>query len=206
MKLKQILIAGTLLGGVYLAEADERTFGDGTLPEFLQEYDVNEDGKLDEEERQALRDTRRERARDRRALIDADGDGKITRDEIQAAREALRERIAEKRSEKFTEVAGPDERLSLAEFSAIPVLERVPEERLASLFARLDADESGFVDLDEFIARLRPTNPPAPPRPGAGHDRPDRPNLPDLPGLPDRPDLPELPEAPEIPGRPGGRG
>ena len=59
MKLKNILIAGTLLGGTSLAQADDRSFGDGTLPEFLQQYDVNEDGVLDEEERQAVRDTRK---------------------------------------------------------------------------------------------------------------------------------------------------
>lgn len=155
MKLKNILITGALLGGTSLAQADDKTFGDGTLPEFLQQYDVNEDGKIDEEERQAIKEARKAARDERRAEIDTDGDGEISSEEREAAREAIRERIEAKRAEKFAELAGEDGLLSPEEFAAIPALANVDAERVASLFARLDADESGDVTLEEFNLRLR---------------------------------------------------
>ena len=36
-------------------EEGGKVFGNGTLPEFLVKYDLNEDGVLDEEERQAAK-------------------------------------------------------------------------------------------------------------------------------------------------------
>lgn len=174
MKLTHILIAGTLLGGASLAQADDRSFGDGTLPEFLQQYDLNEDGTIDEEERQAIRDARRAAREERRAMIDTDGDGEISSDEREAAREAIRERIAERRAENFAEIAGEDGLLSLEELAALPPLSRASEERIASIFARLDEDESGDVSLEEFNARLRVHRPTTIPRPGNGFPLPGR--------------------------------
>ncbi|MFT6863562.1 MAG: Ca2+-binding EF-hand superfamily protein [Akkermansiaceae bacterium] len=168
MKLKNILIVGTLLGGASLAHADERTFGDGTLPEFLRQYDVNEDGFIDEEERQAIKDTRKDARDQRRAEIDTDGDGKISHDEREAAREAIRAKIAEKRTEKFSNIAGEDGVLSLEEFATLPPLARASKGRVASIFARLDDDESGDVSLEEFNARLRKYGNPL--LPGNGND------------------------------------
>ena len=169
MKLKNILIAGILLGGNSLASADERTFGDGTLPEFLRQYDVNEDGIIDEEERQAIKETRRDARDEHRAEIDTDGDGKISHDEREAAREAIRAKIAEKRTEKFGNIAGEDGVLSLEEFAALPPLARASEGRVASIFARLDDDESGDVSLVEFNARLRKYGNPLLPGIGIGN-------------------------------------
>ncbi|MGJ8695844.1 MAG: EF-hand domain-containing protein [Verrucomicrobiaceae bacterium] len=173
MKLKSLLIVGTFLGGASFAQADEKSFGDGTLPEFLQEYDVNEDGTIDEEERQAIKEARKAAREARRAEIDTDGDGEISQEEREAAREAIRAEIEAKRAEKFAEIAGEDGLLTLEEFAAIPHLEGAPEERVAAMFARLDANEDGSVDLDEFNARLRHHRPrPFVPRPGDGEDRP----------------------------------
>ncbi|MFT6862304.1 MAG: Ca2+-binding EF-hand superfamily protein [Akkermansiaceae bacterium] len=172
MKLKNILIAGTLLGGASFAQADDRSFGDGTLPEFLQQYDVNEDSVIDEEERQAIKAARKAAREERRAEIDTDGDGEISSEERDAARDAIRERIAAKRAEKFAEIAGEDGVLSLEEFAALPPLQRASEERVASIFDRLDADDSGAVSLEEFNARLRFHRPPSRPRPGGGGPRP----------------------------------
>lgn len=166
MKVKNILIAGALLGSVSFAQADDRSFGDGTLPEFLQQYDVNEDGVIDEEERQAIKDARKAARDERRAEIDTDGDGKVSSDEREAVREAIRQKIAAKRAEKFAEIAGEDGLLSLEEFAALPPLKRASEDRIASIFARLDADESGDVSLEEFNARLRFHSPLPFPRPG----------------------------------------
>jgi Ca2+-binding EF-hand superfamily protein len=171
MKLANILITGALLGGVAMAQDDEKTFGDGGLPEFLQQYDTNDDGVIDEEERQAIKAARKAAREERRAEIDTDGDGEISSEEREAAREAIRERIAAKRAEKFAEIAGEDGVLSLEEFAALPPLKRASEERVASIFARLDADDSGDVSLEEFNMRLRGHRPPSRPRPGHGGPR-----------------------------------
>ena len=62
MKLTQtLLICTTLLGSAALSGADDRKpFGNGTLPEFLKPYDLDEDGKLSVEERQAYAKAMRE--------------------------------------------------------------------------------------------------------------------------------------------------
>ena len=54
-----------------------KVFGNGNLPEFLVKYDLNEDGVLDEEERQAAKDARKNRAKEKRASWDTDEDGEI---------------------------------------------------------------------------------------------------------------------------------
>jgi len=128
MRLTHLLIAGSLLTGTSLAQADERAFGNGTLPTFLQEYDVNEDGKIDEEERQAFKEARKATRDEHRTKIDTNGDGEISDAERQAARDAIRAAIEAKRAEKFAEIAGDDGLLTLEELAAVPHLERVPEE------------------------------------------------------------------------------
>ena len=142
-----------------IANHNAKSFGDGTLPEFLAKYDVNEDGSIDEEERQAIKEERKAARAGRRAKIDIDGDGKISLDQ----RELLRKRIIAKRAEKFTEIAGDDGVLSLTEMTDLKAFQNMPEERLTSLFARLDADNSGEVNLEEFNMRLRDHSSPAKP-------------------------------------------
>ena len=78
-------------------------------------------------------------------------------------RELLRKRIIAKRAEKFTEIAGDDGVLSLTEMTDLKAFQNMPEERLTSLFARLDADNSGEVNLEEFNMRLRDHSSPAKP-------------------------------------------
>ena len=56
-----------------------------STPPFL-EYDLNEDGVLDEEERQAAKDARKNRAKEKRASWDTDEDGEISEEEREAAR------------------------------------------------------------------------------------------------------------------------
>ena len=80
MKLKSLLIV-SFLGGATFAQADERTFGGGTLPDFLEEYDANEDGIIDEEERQAIIAARKATREAHRAAIDTNGDGTISDEE-----------------------------------------------------------------------------------------------------------------------------
>ena len=66
MKTKYLLLS-VLTAGIATASADrERTFGDGELPEMLAQFDLNEDGKIDEEERQAAKAARRAARAERR--------------------------------------------------------------------------------------------------------------------------------------------
>ena len=159
MKLKSLLIIGAaLVTSSTFAHADGRTFGDG-LPEFLEKFDVNGDGKIDEEERQAIKDAREARHEDWIAQWDTDGDGRLSLAEREAAKAALRAKIEEKRNERFAEVAGEDGVIDTEEFAAIPAFSKVGAERVAALFARIDADSSGGIDLEEFNSRLRPSRP-----------------------------------------------
>ena len=160
-----ILALALALGfGVTSASAGDRSFGDG-LPSLLQDFDVDENGSIDEEERQAIKDhfaaRREERAAAhaaRLAEIDTDDDGEISDEERVAAREAAREaflaRIEARRVERFAGIAGEDDSISLDEFTAIPGMDRLNDERIGGIFTRMDADESGGVNIDEFNARL----------------------------------------------------
>lgn len=170
MNLTIILITSSLLVGAVIADHIAKSFGDGTLPEFLVKYDVNEDGSIDEEERQAIKEERKAARAERRARADTNGDGMISSDERaeerELLRESLRKRIIAKRAEKFTEIAGDDGHLSLEEMAELKPFQHVSEERITSIFARLDADESGHVTLEEFNMRLRDHSSPAKPDSG----------------------------------------
>lgn len=150
----------------------DRTFGD-SLPVFLQQFDVDESGSLDEEERQAAKEDRKTHEVKTTDRWDKDGDGYFSKSELTAARDFLRERIADRRHRSFSELAGSDGRLSAHEFSSLSSLQDVSPERRLALFNRMDADGDGQVILEEFLARLRhhrkpgddPHLPPPPPRP-----------------------------------------
>jgi len=154
MKFDSILALATLMG-LAAAPADEKTIGDGTLPTFLQQFDTNEDGSIDEEERQAIRAFRQKLREERRASIDTDGNGSISRDEIKAARQAIRAKIEERRKERFAEIAGDDEVIDRKEFLTIPGIGRLPEFIQEALFSRLDADGNEAISSEEFLFRLR---------------------------------------------------
>ena len=159
MKTKYLLLS-VLTAGIATASADrERTFGDGELPEMLAQFDLNEDGKIDEEERQAAKEARRAARAERRAAhiaeFDTDGDGELSSEEREGARDARRAALQAKREEKFAEIAGEDGCLDVDEFSALPPFEGRNAERVAAIFSRLDTDDDECVTLDEFTARLR---------------------------------------------------
>lgn len=155
MKLKQIAIITALAGSVTIAQAGDKGIGDGTLPEFLQDFDTNGDGEIDAEERQAIKELREERRKERRDAIDTNDDGEISEEEREAARAALRERIEARRAEHFAKIAGEDGLLTKEEFEAIPALADTPQEIIDAMFARLDEDGDGEVTLEEFTSRLR---------------------------------------------------
>ena len=160
MKIKYLPILAIALGiGIATTIAGHRTFGDGKLPEILEQFDLNEDGVIDEEERQAAKEARRAARAERRAEhiaeFDTDADGELSDEEKEAAREARRAALQAKREEKFAEIAGEDGSLDLDEFAALAPFEGADPERVAGIFARLDEDEDGAVTLEEFGSRLR---------------------------------------------------
>ena len=215
MKLNYLALASLTLG-IGLANADrDRTFGNGELPEMLEQFDLNEDGAIDEEERQAAKDARRAARAERReahiAEFDTDGDGELSDEEREGARDARRAALQERREEKFAEIAGEDGCLDADEFAALPPLEGRNAERVAAIFGRLDSDEDECISLEEFTARLRHHRKPGghrppPPRPGGnnldGEERPAPPERPERPAPPERPERPAPPERPERPAPP----
>lgn len=163
MKLTQtLLICTTLLGSAALSGADDRKpFGNGTLPEFLKPYDLDEDGKLSVEERQAyakaMREAALERMKEKKLPWDTDGDGKLSEAERKAAIEAMRKRIEEERGKRFDELDKNDDgKLSAEEFLRVPNL--LPE-IAAKIMAHLDKDGDGFISKAEFLAALQPPVP-----------------------------------------------
>ncbi len=127
MKKTTSIIAVTICS-LSFAIARDRTIGNGDLPEFLVEYDLNEDGQIDEEERQAMRDARESDRAKRRAQWDINDDGEIDKTEREIAREALHPKIEEHPRELFNaaDIDG-DGSLSIEEFNAIPAVARLAE-------------------------------------------------------------------------------
>ena len=170
MKKESILFASYLLGSVFAQDLN-KSFGDGTLPEFLMKYDVNEDGIIDEEERQAVKEERKA-ARKKNSNEFGPSRNITSLEERLAARNSIRERILSKRAEKFAKIAGKDGVLSLEEFTSLPPFKNAISERISSIFKRLDSDSSGDVTLEEFNRRLRDHSPQDEPRPSHGNASP----------------------------------
>jgi Ca2+-binding EF-hand superfamily protein len=171
MKKESILFASYLLGSVF-AQDLSKSFGDGTLPEFLMRYDVNEDGIIDEEERQAVKEERKAARKKNRSESDPNRNSQTSLEERLAARNSIRERILSKRAEKFAKIAGKDGLLSLQELANLPPFKNALSERIDSIFKRLDSDGNGDVTLEEFNRRLRDHSPLDKPRPSHGDASP----------------------------------
>ena len=91
-------------GRVRVAHPREPLAGcDARAAALLENFDVDGDGALSDEERQTAREARRElhreRFQERFAAADTDGDGELSREEKMAARELHRERVQERRAE-----------------------------------------------------------------------------------------------------------
>jgi Ca2+-binding EF-hand superfamily protein len=170
MKTTPILIATSLLlaaaARAQTTPPAPRPFGTGELPEFLKPYDLDGDGKLSAEERQAFEKAVREarpKHPGRPNPWDTDGDGKLSPEEIQAARDAVAAKVRETRVKRFTELdVSKDGQLSAAELKAIP---GITDEMVARMIGHLDKDASGTISLEEFLAVLKPVAPPIPPFP-----------------------------------------
>lgn len=181
--LSAVLMAAT--SSVRAADPVRGPFGNGELPEILKPYDVDGDGKLSEEERQAYLKAVREGLVDRpgrpggdrpKNPFDTDGDGKLSDEEKAAAQEAIRAKIEAERTKRFDELDKDDDGfLTAEEFLGVPGLR---PELAARILAHLDTDKDGKISKDEFLAALRP---PRPPGGGGGGTPPEPPAPPALP-------------------------
>jgi len=138
--------------------AQDRTFGNGTLSEFLSIYDVDASGGLSAEELQALRADRKDRRSRLKNRWDTDGNGKISNAEREAAKTAIRRQIEIRRGLRFDEVDdNSDGFLSLAEFNNIAAVGAVDEARPGvsdELYQNLDLNDDGKVSKREFLRKI----------------------------------------------------
>ena len=152
--------------------AQDRTFGTGTLSEFLSLYDVDDSGGLSPEELRALSADRKnsknlgkqrgnssKKSKSRvKNRWDIDGDGKISHSEREAAKSAIRNQIEARRALRFDEVDNnSDGFLTLAEFNSISAVGEVDEARPGvseELYYNLDLDNDGKVSKQEFLRKI----------------------------------------------------
>ena len=135
-----------------------RTFGNGTLSEFLSVYDADADGVLSPDELDVLRSDRMNRRNRLKSRWDTDGNGKISNAEREAAKMAIRRQIEARRAQRFDEVDNnSDGFLSLAEFNSIAAVDVVNGARPGvsdELYQNLDLDNDGKVSKREFLRKL----------------------------------------------------
>jgi Ca2+-binding EF-hand superfamily protein len=169
MKKYTLILAGFVaLGGLSATAADRKPFGNGELPEIMKPFDIDGDGKLSAEERQAFEAAVKEkRQAELLEKFDADGDGKLSEAELKAAREAARQKVEDRRTDRFDELDADDDGfLSTDEFKP-PV--NLPEALVARMFAHLDKNSDGKISKEEFLkACRRPGEQPPPPPPPGG--------------------------------------
>ena len=162
MKLTIALLASAFFAtGMSVKAQTARSFGDGTLPDFLKPYDINNDGVLSVEERESARKGLSDRAKDSLlAKWDINGDGKLSLVELELARKAALAEVIKLRTDRFNAAdVDADGFLSATEFAAmVPANAGVIP---AQLFASLDANSDGKLSLAEFLVPC--PKPPTPP-------------------------------------------
>jgi hypothetical protein len=163
-----MLAAAMLLGIASTANAqpNRKPFGTGELPEFLKAYDIDGDGKLSVEERQAYEKATREARPNRPGRVnpwDTDGDGVLSDAEKEAARAVIAAKIETERTARFNELDTDDDVfLTATELEAIP---HITAEQITAMMTRLDTNTDTKISLAEFLVALKPVEPPFPPLP-----------------------------------------
>jgi hypothetical protein len=162
MKYKHFAIFAAFAGAA-IAGPDRPGFT--TPPSWV---DLDNNGQIDQEERDAFIQARKDAARGLANDADANGDGVVDEQERQNMIAAMHANVEAKRCELFEAVAGEDGLLSLEEFSSTHPVNRLPERVVARLFGLLDVtgeggEPDGMVSKDEFLASLNvPAEPETP--------------------------------------------
>jgi Ca2+-binding EF-hand superfamily protein len=165
MKLNPSILFAALMGAAVAAPEPPGGGAAGRIPDWL---DLDGDGVISEEERQAFAQSRREASQGMHFKWDTNGDGVVDEEERQAGVDALRNQVQTRRTDLFLDAAGEDEVLDREEFGTIHPVSNLPEFVADRLFGLLDADEDGSVTLDEFLGALEGPKPPGPPDPPNG--------------------------------------
>jgi Ca2+-binding EF-hand superfamily protein len=150
LHMKTTTLAIVLLTAGFINAQAKPTPDQGKPGWLLKIFDLNGNGVLDPEERQAAKAALKMKREKFIAKWDTDKDGKLSRVEIAAIRADIRARIEAKRVAKFKEIAGDDDLISPAEFAAIPILAGKDPLLVTKIFNRLDKDTSDSISLDEF--------------------------------------------------------
>lgn len=148
MKLRYI-VALAACTGVLTAGPGKPGFAG--VPQWV---DVNGNGQIEPEEREAFGKLRKDAAKGLAERADANGDGEVDHEERLNAIAAMHAKVEEKRCELFLVAAGVDGKLNFEEFSAQHPVDKLPEHVARRLFGLLDGDGDTFVTKDEFLASL----------------------------------------------------
>jgi hypothetical protein len=153
MKIKYIALFAAFTG-VALAGPDRPGFS--TPPDWI---DLDGDGKINEEERAAFIQARKDAAKGLKDRADADDDGTIDEEERQNMIAAMHTNVEEKRCELFEAIAGEDG-MSKEEFASTHPVNKLPQHVVDRLFGLLDVGggddggPDGTVSKEEFLASL----------------------------------------------------
>ena len=146
-----------LATGMSVKAQTGRSFGDGTLPEFLKPFADTGATTLTAEQREAARkglagNPQLDLAKLALDKWDLNGDGKLEPIEIENARKAIRGDIDAIRKDRFAK-ADTDSNgyLSLVEFTAAAPPDKTPAQ-IALDFALLDTNKDKQISFDEFVA------------------------------------------------------
>ncbi|MDB6134615.1 MAG: hypothetical protein JWM59_2858 [Verrucomicrobiales bacterium] len=171
-----LLLSAFWLGSPTAASAGEEApaYTEPPLSDLMQPYDVDNDGKLSVEERQAYADVMKQAAKQPEAAQglpwDTDGDGVLAPEELQAAAEAIKQKIEAERSARFDELdRDEDGRLSATEFMGVPNLK---PKVVARMLNHVDTDHDGFISKAEFMAALDSAAPKITKAPASGTSQP----------------------------------
>ena len=164
MKLTYALAISALFAATAATRAQTtpppRSFGDGGLPEFLQPYDVNGDGVLSAEERDAARAARPTRENNALSQWDTNHDGVLSQAELDAARQATQTHIDALRGQRFDEAdTNHDGFLDLAEFTAMCAHANLPADLVNRIFTQI-AGADNLISRAEFLRSCEPPPPP----------------------------------------------
>jgi hypothetical protein len=154
MKFKYIALF-VAFTGVAIAGPDRPGFT--TPPSWI---DLDNNGEIDEAERAAFIQARKDAAKGLADRADANGNGEVDEEERQNMIAAMHANVEAKRCELFEAIAGEDLLMDLDEFSSTHPVNKLPEFVVTRLFALLDVgdgdggDPDGLVSKDEFLLTL----------------------------------------------------